>query len=320
MKSGISTNYRHFWLAPVVCILAACGSHTPGQSQPSAATSPAAAQNAGPPPFDSPNCANAPSESSASSRSGPDVRGVRVGMRLDDAVTLLECLDTTKRVAKETGTDTIGTYYYGHDVRTVTSIAVGPPRSADELARGQPYYTTEPGMAAGTIFSWGLAHVDASFRVLAFGEPGAETVYGVEQEQNFDLGDAPPIQSILTELIAKYGAPSVQEDQGAWYQLVWMRDSSGQAIGRGNPLYGTCPIEGTVIGARWTDGCGVTVSASISRQNQNRLLADSLRVGLVDQGPLVQTVMRLSNEWKLQDQKAKQDAAMNAAKKAPPKL
>lgn len=264
-------------------------------------------------PFDHPNCQNAAGNDGALSGAAADVRGVRVGMSLDAAVLHLECLDPSKSVARETKMNTIAMDYYGRKIRTHVDIAVGIPRSAEELARGNGYYQPDPGVVR-FMYDWGLAHVDASYHLLAFGNEGSERVYAVEQEQKFDVGSQPTVANVEGSLIAKYGAPSKRDEQNFEHILVWVHGPSGQLLGPGNPLVNTCAYEGSVDTGEWRGDCGLSVVAQVGWRPRNPLLATDLSVGLVNQGALVRETMQMSAAWKAENQAEQRNQAAKAAK------
>lgn len=267
-------------------------------------------------PFDQPNCSGSARNGGASSQALPDVRGVRAGMPLDAAVRHLECLDPSKKVARKTSTNTIGTDYYGHTIRTRTKLAVGTPRSAKVLAQGRPVYGQAGIDARSAPYYWGLRHVDERFELMSFGRSGAEHVYAVQQHQTFAANAEPTVQTIVKSLVAKYGTPSVVSSN----QFVWVHDESGRLLPANNALVNTCAIEGSVITAVWKSICGITVSATVHEDGQNRLLSTGFRVGLVDQMSLVGDVTRLTGMWKAQEEIAREKAAAKAAKIKAPKL
>lgn len=313
-----TTRLRHLWFAPVLFILGACGSHhAPSETQATGNASVPSTLAGQPAPFVTPNCSSASGADAAATGSSADVRGIQVGMSLDDAVLHLECLDPSKSVAQETNSNTIGVNYYGHQVRTHVNIAVGTPRTAQELAQsnGGYYSSGEAGTAAGFIYHWGLKHVDASYGLLAFGNSGAERVYGVEQKQEFDAGNQPTVANLESSLIAKYGEPSKRDQMNFTQILVWIHDpSSGQLVGQGNPLVNICALENSAIDGGGKSICGLTVVAAISPDNQNPLLATNFRVGLVDQGSFVRNVMQLTTAWQAENQIKQQNQAAKAAK------
>jgi hypothetical protein len=272
-----------------------------------------AAQAEKPSPFDRPSCSNTVGNGGSRSGGGADVRGVRVGMSLDAAVLHLECLDPSRSVARETKTDTIQMNYYGHKIRTHVDIAVGTPRSAQELAHGSGYYSPDPGVVR-FMYDWGLKHVDASYHLLAFGNEGSERVYAVEQERKFDTGSQPTVANVESSLIAKYGAPSKRDEQNFEHILVWVHGPSGQLVGEGNPLVNTCAYEGSVDTGEWRGDCGLSVVAQVGWRQQNPLLATDLSVGLVNQGSLVRETMLMSAAWKAANEAEQREQAAKAAK------
>lgn len=264
-----------------------------------------------PSPFDHPDCSNAGGNDGSISGAASDVRGVRVGMPLDAAVLHLECLDPSKSVAREIKTNTIALDYYGHKIRTHVDIAVGTPRSAQELAHGNGYYQSDPGVVR-FMYDWGLKDVDASYHLLAFGNEGSERVYAVEQEQKFDTGSQPTVANVESSLIAKYGAPSKRDQQNFEQILVWVHGPSGQLVGQGNALANSCAYEGPVDKGEWRSDCGLSVVAHVGWRQQNPLLATDLSVGLVNQGSLVTETMRMSATWKAANQAEQRNQAAKA--------
>lgn len=318
---GVIVGYRTVTVAIAAACLVSCGRHhqqyitTAAPDSESLMRDAALARTGVPFTFDHPDCAHAASAPPAPGPAGDwNVRGLRVGGTLDDAVRYLKCLDKGAAVASESQTNGVSAIqYFGRSVRTEVEIAMGVPKAADVLLRGWEGSSTAP-------FDAGFERVRTRFGLLAFGAPHQEAVYGIEQTEYFQPSESPTLEVTQRSLLAKYGDDASIHSSYDTLVMNWVRGPDGRPIPRTDPRFNQCTTSGHVVHHDASEACGLTVGAEISLSRDNRLLVSQLTVGLLDQAKFVHTVFDLGAAWKREDSMRKQAAAARAAKKPGPSL
>src|SRR3546814_18447653 len=103
----------------------------------------------------------------------------------------------------------------------------------------------------------------------------------------------PALQSVIDALVAKYGQPQHVEQSdkrwsntAGWRELRWMSDRRGAPLSDPNPMFRQCwtgakPVRRTQGGdggtrVSWSDGCGLTLTATAFLLGQNPVIAAEL--------------------------------------------
>ena len=274
--------------------LCACG-HKTETAGPAAATTD---QNSAPPQpkLDCPSDFGIP----AKTEQDPvdDIRGLRVGTDLNTAILFIRCLDPKANFLSATDTNRIGIEYYGRKVRTGLTLSTG------DVNPNSPY-ATRTGAIAEDLY---LTFVSQQFSLLAFGEPGQERVFGVEQTQRFPEGKYPAAATIADSLKKKYGDPQLVQETKYQATLNWIYDGRGRLMSPADPNYGQCSYNFNA----WSAGCGVTLGARISKDPGNELLVREFSIGVVAPNKLMAVVEQDSEAWKSADKQRKLDEMKKA--------
>lgn len=263
-------------------LLGGCGADDGGGA---AAAAPVRAAHAGTPADDAgglppPDC---PAEVDPS-LPGPDIAGLRLGMARADALNAVRCRlkDVDHIEFADRWLPRLQSY----------AVELGPQaftaRSGDTEPCVYRSYSDMQRCGAGNKV-W--THVDESITVAAPGIPGRETVVGIWRTQNFREGGMPAETAVIAALTEKYGPPQEQQknDQarghrGGWAQLRWVNDPAGSPMSRQNPLYHDCSRGAAARGSEgqaWRAGCGLSITAWITRSASNPSLVQELSIGML---------------------------------------
>lgn len=272
-------------LAALLIGLAGCSDDqpappTPPQAAPGKAPTPAAARKpATQRPEDqlpSPSCP----PRVAAGLPGPDIVGLKLGMRFDDALNHARC------AVKD------GTVGFNH--RWFQQMRTG------NTALQKQGFTVQRGDTSacdyrkfGDAQKCGLGrlvwdHVDEQITVASPGLDGQQTVVGIWRHQHWKPGQMPSRDTVLAALRDKYGREGelTRQPHGT---MSWRYDVAGLPLAASSPLFRQChgPAARAGSAQRWSEGCGVSITADLVPPRDNPELVQSLYVGLMHQEQLL---------------------------------
>ncbi len=181
------------------------------------------------------------------SPNGPDVVGVTIGMRAEDAYKAIACSNRAMRVA-----------YPGGGIEVPAMPDGSRPR----------------GMIVGRAYG-------DKVEVLLAGMPGQETVAFVRRDVTFQQGQQPTMAALQQQLRGKYG--ELTEGAGSGSRGSYVASRARELFRPTTGVWGPCapPTHGgMVIYAH----CGSSVAVHVDANPDNRQLAIHLIVALADGG------------------------------------
>ena len=292
-------------------MLLGCGSHSntnaTGGLPVATSPQPIIPSDTGPSRFDSPSCMSTPNIPVQSADApSDDIRGLRTGVSLDDAISYIECSDRKVAFASTAETNTIGGQYFGREVRTFVEIATGKPIKVMAYTPGN--------LLAEQLFS----PLAESYKLLAFGDPKHETVYGITREQVFSEENGPTVAATTDALTTKYGVPQFIDNSANGKTYYWVYDPQEHPMAKSDIAARQC-ANGAGDGGQgnWTNGCGLTIHAAYRTKVGNELLVARLTVSVIEQAKLVDVAQQLQASWKAQDETRKRSEADKAKGSAP---
>lgn len=279
-----STVLSSFVAVAVATLLAACGKEEPPKPAAPAKTATAASkpakQAAAPRPEDllpKPKC---PARGGAA-LPGPDIVGLKLGMRFDEALEHARCTVSDGVLA-----------FSPRWFQQMRTGAVTLEKQAFTIQRGD---TSDCDYRKiGDAQKCGLGrrvwdHVDEMIHVATPGLNGRQTVVGIWRHQNWKPGQMPSRASVLKALRDKYGPEGGITSQGRFETVSWRQDSAGRALTKADPQFEQCFGPNARAGGShfWKEGCGLTITVDILAPRDNPELVESLYVGLMHQEQLL---------------------------------
>ena len=202
-----------------------------------------------------------------------DIVGLRLGVPYNVAVRFAQCPDGEE--ADSILQEGFGTRFHrderGLQIKTSAAVAVG---SFPSKLKGIDYMKADP--------SDFLEKVDSVWTFVADGMPGREIVYGIWRRQPFAEGSQPTIDSQVKALAAKYGTPTVADENGR--TLYWMQTPQGAPIPVfDRDLINRCKYGVSARGQNlsYNGECGRVVTAMVEPA-QNLVQARSVSVAVFD--------------------------------------
>lgn len=271
----------------LIPLLAACGDEPPA---PTTAASPAAAAASEAAPAATapaggtadeaaPAVAQVACPPSVQERAGPDIIGLKLGMKRDEALNVVLCHNGAADVAYEDRWLQLETHGHKLEKQSFTAT-VGQKKDCRyndvQCILGDPW-----------------ERVDERIIVASPGTAGNETVVGVWRTQVFPEGQMIAFDDALAALSQKYGEPQFQGEQGSgrnvWRMVRWAKDTTGQPFSESNPQFRQCAHAVNPDGQHgqsWSAGCGMTIGAMMKAAPLNPDLVAEMRVGMMDQQAL----------------------------------
>jgi len=220
---------------------------------------------------------------------GPDIVGLKLGMRYDEALATARCALGANAVVNEEKR-------WFDDLDT-QGVELGPQTFTIMQGRFRPCDYAREWQECDGKYKW--EHRDEAINVAAPGAPGKEQVVAIWRSQYFPEGKRPTVDATLAALKGKYGEPQVMTENadsgnalhaGSW-DLVWVRALDGAPMTEPNPLFHACQygISGKADGsfhASWREGCGLNIRAEVYRSRGNPALAGELHVSMMNQDAL----------------------------------
>lgn len=222
---------------------------------------------------------------------GPDVVGLKLGMRRDAALNFARCLDRDTVLTFEANWLN-GLKTYGIKLAPQAFSARTGEATACSYRNFSDMQKCGPGNRVWT-------HLAEEITVVSPGVPGEEKVAAIWRTQNFKAGAMPAGETTLQALVEKYGMPQVRrQQQDQWIQLYWLKDPGGTPLAQNSRGAQMCQgilarPEGT---QQWREGCGLTIAAQIDLARENPLLVKRLDIALTDQQALLELGTRLQNQ------------------------
>ncbi|MEE4163435.1 MAG: hypothetical protein V2I25_13090 [Woeseiaceae bacterium] len=236
-----------------------------------------------------PSEAECASQPQASQERAIDLRGVEPGQSYDEVKLILGCTDSTTRI------EDAGTYLranlYGQTVRQVLLATDGRPCRDEEIPPLGKQLQSD--RAGGTCRTIGMGdkrpftEITDSTHVVFTGLQGEETAHAVFRDKTYQGDGRPPIESVRTALIEKYGEPARAYPERGNERLVWVYDTRGRRMSPSNPAFKRCDIEPSFERSQaWSSDCGVTIGARLVPAPDNPLLLATLHLGIMDEAGL----------------------------------
>lgn len=229
--------------------------------------------------------------------SGPDITGLRPGMSREEALATTRC-------------------HLGED-----AIVTESPRWLDRIDTygvelGTQFFSVEKGSHRPCNFQreWqdcrgGLKweHSDEIISVATPGAPGKERAMVIWRTQQYRDGEMPSVDAVIAALTGKYGQPQVREDVDSPHgyaagrrDLQWIHDRAGHPLSEANPLFNQCRngvyAASDNTSARWTEGCGLNISARVMLSGKNPGLAMALYTAMIQQSDTLAQVEDMKAE------------------------
>jgi hypothetical protein len=250
-----------------------------------------------------------------------DVIGVRPGMSYDEALNQVLCSHDLL-VMQHDITRGFNIKTYGQKPRHGFGARFAEPRVEWTAKRAKMESMDDIVARSGNAARDDMKPGQAKWYVGTMGLPGQERVINVAREERFEAGASPTIASIEQALLKKYGPPTkLQNNQGQRY-ITWSYDPAGRLVTQGAPLFNRCSGNASPNGGvNLSPDCGTVVTAIVMPLRDNRELALSLQVGVVDQAGGYQLVTGTEQALAQADQQRREQETAQAAKNAaPPKL
>lgn len=273
------TRIPSFWLAAAALLLTACGREP---APPAATVKPAKAAKAKPAPT-RPEDALPPARCpppAGPGLPGPDVLGLRLGMDFDTALNHARC-------ALPQGV-------FGISDRWFQQLRPG------SVALSRQGFTLQSGDTSECRFGkigdaqrCGLGrrvwdHIGDLLSVATPGLDGQQAVAGIWRSQQWKPGEMPARATVLAALRDKYGREGELRDDPHG-TLSWRWDAAGNPLARGDPRFAQCWGISARPGSsqRWSEGCGLSLSADLVPARDNPQLVQALHLGLAHQERLL---------------------------------
>lgn len=215
-----------------------------------------------------------------SKASGPDIVGIHLGISGAEAFAIAQCHAPSAKVKPEDS----WLQLEAHGIKLKQQLVRLTAGVAHVCRQGDVQC-----MLSGKEWD----QIDEEITIASPGVPGHEAVAGVWRTQNFVEGSQPVVNDMIAALIKKYGQPQSQRNYSppeypapGRMEIYWQTDPSGAPMSEQNPNYNRCVGSVRPDGEttqQWSDGCGMSISASIDRSRTNPDLAASLKVGIMDQ-------------------------------------
>ncbi|WP_257387795.1 hypothetical protein [Tahibacter caeni] len=223
-------------------------------------------------------CAFSRGASPPAAESGPpEIAGLRLGMKLADAMSIVK-----RRMPKATinasegyrtgdpGLDSLGPQSFTAQTGVSTRCYYGP--NEQDCPLDGVRWIAEDFITADTP-----------------GARGEETLTAIWRKQRFAPADRPSVEATAIALMTKYGEPQlIRGEQGKSVTMSWARGEDGEAIGKGNPLLDACVGSGFDADSsasiqRFRRGCGLTIQAKIIFYVVDTKFVEVLHVAMADQ-------------------------------------
>ena len=250
-----------------------------------------------------------------------DVLGVRPGMGHDEAVNAVLCthdllvmqLDITRGFNIKT---------YGQKPRHGFGARFAEPRVEWTAKRAKIESMDDIVARSGNAARDDMKPGQIKWYVGTMGLPGQERAINVAREERFETGASPTIASVEQALLKKYGPATKQQNNNGQRYITWSYDLTGRLVTHGAPLFNRCSGNASPNGGvNLSPDCGTVVTAIVMPLRDNRELALSLQVGVVDQAGGYQLVTGTEQALAQADQQRREQETAKAAKNAaPPKL
>lgn len=221
---------------------------------------------------------------------GPDILGIRLGMRHEEALAATRCA-----LGAETVVTTEKRWFDRLDTQ---GVALGPQSFLAKQGESRPCNYAREWQECEGKRKW--VRLGEAVNVATPGAPGKEQAVAIWRSQYFQEGKMPTVDATVAALTAKYGNPQETENLGdsGYYkfagsrELKWVRASNGAPLSDPNPMFALCHngISGSADGdnnVSWREGCGLTISATINLHRDNPALVSELHVRMVDQSRLL---------------------------------
>jgi hypothetical protein len=250
-----------------------------------------------------------------------DVVGVRPGLSFEEAVNVVLCTDKLM-VAQEVADRGINMETYGQKIRQGFAAKIAEARVEKTSRQIMKEMQDEAFARSGNSVVRETKPGQSRWYVGTMGLPGTERVISAAREEWFDTGRNPTSESIAQALLAKYGAPTRNQNANGRIYLTWVHDLRGALVPETSQLANACTgVFDPNGGANYSPNCGLVVAAMIHPLPDNAALSQFIQVGVVDEAGGYQAVTATEAALKQFDAQRKAQQVQEAAKNADaPKL
>ena len=316
---------RFLWVSCTLgaLLMASCGSKSTntasiGSGQPSgpAPTGPATADQVAKEMRGNVKCPASASTARPAGAPVDDVTGVRPGMGWGEAASFVMC-DNPLMVVTEDTSRTFNINTYGQHLRQGFDAQFAKPRvvqTSQQILQGMEQDAMQRG---SNTYVAPLQPGQSRYYVSTMGLPGQEQVITVAREEYFPDGKLPTVDSLKQALVAKYGDPTLLNDNGSNVSIWWEYDPSGAKIAGNAPLASACRINVSPdAGTSLSTNCGLTVGALVQGAPNNPGLAHSLAVSSQNGAQGMAVLSATEQSLQQADQARKANELNNASKNA----
>ncbi len=222
-----------------------------------------------------------------------DVVGLYLGMKVNDAETLIRCRDSKFAVDfqdKWHVDDLRGT-----DVKTrqIMRATIGEKCKTDNKTNARISYNARNHNRrtddCGTYDSvQAYTNISDRFNVVLSGMPKQEYVRAIYRKQKFEPNSQPVKQQIIDGIISKYGQPHVV-NEGRRYDITytWVYDIKGVPLAKNKRWVCESNIQPSFRDSqKWKSECGTTITIGIHENEENPDLVKELFVAVMNQRDL----------------------------------
>ena len=245
-----------------------------------------------------------------------DVVGVRPGITYGEAANIVLCSDPLLVVTPETSRGfrikTFGQKIrQGFNARTAVARVA---KSSRQIMRDMERHAVDRGM---NVVRHDMQPGQTKWFVSTMGMPGHERVISAAREHWFAANRNPTMVDVEKALLDKYGAVTQSETSSGYWHARWIYAPDGHLVTKGSPLSNRCSgVDDPDSGMNLSPVCGVIVEAMIQGKRDNRALAKSMDVGVIDQAGGYALLTATEKGLAAMDAKRRALQVKNAAKNA----
>lgn len=248
-----------------------------------------------------------------------DVVGVRPGLTYDEAANVVKCSNELM-VITEGGTGGFNIQTYGQTLRQGFTARLAEERVEKTSKQIMEEMQDDMMARSGNAVRYDLQPGQSKWLVTTMGMPGQEKVVAAAREEWFADGKQPTIASVGDALLKKYGKPTFDKDnaaEGGQRWIRWIYDPFGRPVlSETSPLYNSCTGTSINGGVNLSPDCGLVVEAHVIPMPDNRAMARSMDVGVVDQAAGYESVTAVEQNLEQAEQAKRAQQVQDASKNA----
>ncbi len=251
-----------------------------------------------------------------------DIVNLRSGMSYDDAEWVLSCRDDVSVI--EMAEKWNIKQNYGFPTRQIIRATNGTPCTGQEIVRDMSSVGGSKKCEDGGYGFKSLKDITQEYRVAFSGLQGEEKVGAVWRRSVFQQGEAPAVETLLSSLNDKYGAPhATDKDKRGMVTLSWIYDVLGRPMSKASNDFQGCKnsLQPSFNSSqRWSSNCGLSIRASVKPMYGNELLVQEMNIGVMHQKNFYEESQQFEQALIAANEQRKRDEAAEAASGAAPDL